>query len=168
MLVLGHCLSILTEKIAERAIGQKKIKGGGGIQDQLNKIFELKEFRKTLREELNSRGLKETDVRRCLSIIYPALSRYAHGNDGHIVLRGLYHTDNERAGLVALMRVQGRWKHPQAWREEPVEAHYHTRGGLATHGRAPITPDSATPLPTPRPGSAKALPTLPKKSRNVG
>lgn len=165
---VGLCLSIAIEKIVERALRQKKIKGSGGIQEQLDKIFKLDEFRHILQEELKARGLRETDVRRCLSIIYPALSRYAHGNDGHIVLRGLYHPDNERAGLVALLRVQGRWEDSQAWSEEPTEAHYDTGSSQVTNSRAPTIPASAHSLPTARqPGLAKALRPQPRTSRNA-
>ena len=46
------------------------------------------------------------------------LSRYGHGNDGKIVLKESYHPDNERAGLVAIMKVQDTWDHPLVWREE--------------------------------------------------
>ena len=46
------------------------------------------------------------------------LSRYAHGKDGDIVPKESYHPDNERAGLVAIMKVQDRWLDPLAWREE--------------------------------------------------
>ncbi|PUU80428.1 hypothetical protein B9Z19DRAFT_1123615 [Tuber borchii] len=112
------------EKIVERGIREQKITGGGGIQENLNQILALPKYHEILLQELELRGLREIDVRRCLGILYPALSRYAHGNDGAIVLRGLYHPDNELAGLVALMRVQGRWKNPMAWREEAQEEDY--------------------------------------------
>lgn len=163
--MLGYHLSITTEKLVERAVEQQKIKKGGGIQDLLDKIFELNEFRKILRQELASRGLKELDVGRCLSILYPVLSGYAHGNDGHIVHRGLYHWENERAGLVSLLRVQGTWKDPQAWMEEPLEADYLTGGGQVTTGAAPAPPVWAPPPPTtPQFRSPKVSQIWPKKA----
>ncbi|PUU76066.1 hypothetical protein B9Z19DRAFT_1066927 [Tuber borchii] len=102
----------------------KRRSRGGGIQANLNQIMELSEFKETLSKVLKDRGLRGDDVWHCLNILYPTLSKYAHGNDGDIVLRGIYHPDNERAGLVALMRVQGRWKEPCSWREEPEEVDY--------------------------------------------
>ena len=65
-----------------------------------------------------ARGVKEGKVKQGIATIYQVLSRYAHGNDGCIVLKALVHPDNERAGLVAIMEMQGRWLHPLAWREE--------------------------------------------------
>jgi len=56
-----------------------------------------------------------------MATLYPVLSRYAHGNDGCIVLKDSIHPDNERAGLVAIMEIQGGWPRPPAWREEKKE-----------------------------------------------
>jgi len=152
----------------ERAIKEKKITRGGGIQDQLNKVIALDEFRKALQLVLKPRGLREADVQHCLSTLYPALSKYAHGNDGHIVLRGLYHPANERAGLVALMRVQGRWKNPQRWSEVTEEAHPYSRAGETSKRSPSLTPPATTHLQTTgHPTSPKALDSRAKTSQRA-
>jgi len=119
--IIGYLKPLLTfnsESIAQRAIDQGKITKGSGVQDNLNQIIQLKEFKKILHREVKARGLNEEDVWRNLGIVYGILSRYAHGNNRHIVLWGRYHPENERAGLVALMKLQARWPSPLGWREE--------------------------------------------------
>lgn len=152
----------------ERAVEQEKITGGGGIQAELDRILKLDEFRVILRQELAARGVKEKDVSRCMRIIYPVLSRYAHGNDGDIVLRGLYHPDNELAGLVALMRVQGGWRNPLKWRVVAAEPISYTGGIPTINQEAPSTPPPLTQVQTTgQRASSKAQDPQPKKARKV-
>lgn len=79
-------LTFTSESITQRAIDQGKITKGPRAQDNLNQITQLQEFKIILRQEVNARSLKEEDVWRNLGILYGVLSRYAHGNNGHIVL----------------------------------------------------------------------------------
>lgn len=111
-------LTFTSESITQRAIDQGKITKGPRVQDNLNQITQLPEFKIILRQEVNARRLKEEDVWRNLGILYGVLSRYAHGNNGHIQLWEGYHPENERAGLVALMKLQARWPNPLRWNEE--------------------------------------------------
>ena len=69
----------------------------------------------------DARGVKEKEVRQNMATLYPVLSRYAHGSGGCIVLKESIHRDNERAGLVAIMEIQGGWPRPLSWREEKGE-----------------------------------------------
>jgi len=69
----------------------------------------------------DARGVKEKEVRQNMATLYPVLSRYAHGSGGCIVLKESIHPDNERAGLVAIMEIQGGWPRPLSWREEKGE-----------------------------------------------
>ncbi|PUU80430.1 hypothetical protein B9Z19DRAFT_1063466 [Tuber borchii] len=155
----------VVEKITDMAVEQEKITGGGGVQSQLNRIIKSKEFQAILPEVLAARGVRSIDVRRSLATLYAVLSRDAHGNDGKIVLRELYLTDNELAGLVALLRVQRSWKNPLPWREEPADADSDTGGGRQkTDRRAAPTPSTQLP-PTGQPASSKALQTRARKSQ---
>ena len=130
------------------AVDQGMITNHGGVQAELDRIFKKEEFRALLSEQLGTHGLKGNDVRWCLSIIYSVLSCFAHGHDRAIVLRGLYHPDNEIAGLIAIMRVQGHWKHPLNLRVEAAEVISYTGSVPTMNKYPPSAPLSTKQVPT--------------------
>jgi len=99
-------------------LGKINLKRTDGVQRGRNSIIRLNESREIISKVADSRGVKGKEVRQNMATLYPVLSRYTHGNDGCIVLKDSIHSDNERAGLVAIMEIQGGWPRPPAWREE--------------------------------------------------
>jgi len=102
-------------------LGKINLKRTDGVQKGLNSIVRLDESREIISKVADSRGVKGKEVRQNMATLYPVLSWYSHGNDGCIVLKDSIHPDNERAGLMAIMEIQGGWPRPPAWREEKKE-----------------------------------------------
>jgi len=98
-------------------LGKINLKRTDGVQKGLNSIVRLDESREIISKVADARSVKEKEVRQNMATLYPVLSRYAYGNDGCIVLKDSIHPDNERAGLVAIMEIQGGWPRPPAWME---------------------------------------------------
>ena len=57
------------------------------------------------------------EVTQCLNQVYHVLSRYAHGHKEDVVIEERFHPANQRAGLVALMKVQDKWNKRVVWKE---------------------------------------------------
>ena len=81
----------------------------------------MPKFQELLKEEAKTRVLRETDIMHCLHCLYHSLSEQVHGNDGTIVINKELYKPNERAALVALLKLQDPWDNPIKWREMKEE-----------------------------------------------
>ena len=88
-----------------------------GMQARLNAIARTPQFQQALDAEMERRNLDASEVMQCYRQIYGYLSKWAHGHDNFIFIEDRFYKDNERAGLVALFKVQDQWGNPLAWKE---------------------------------------------------
>jgi len=61
------------------------------------------------------------DMRISLNRVYHRLSRYPDALKGTLVIEERFPKPNERAGLVALMKVQDKWHKRVVWMEKKSE-----------------------------------------------
>jgi hypothetical protein len=96
-----------------------------GVQEILNKIMKLKDFKDSLREEANRYGVEEDDVLSCMGGIYDTLFKPGHRNDCSRVIT-IPKKDlalNEVVCLAAIYGCQEKpgWLLPLKWRITPKE-----------------------------------------------
>ena len=72
---------------------------------------------------MKARDLDPEQVADCVPNLYHSMSKYAHGNDGTIILKASYYAVNELAALVVFLRLQSTWSESDtlAWREVPQD-----------------------------------------------
>ncbi|CUS09335.1 unnamed protein product [Tuber aestivum] len=105
------------ERIVYQYKHPKDIWSSKGIQQVLNEIAKTKAFDAVLQKEVQTHRLVRERVMDCVHNIYHEVSKHAHGNDGMILVRAIDFTRNERAALVAFLRLQSTWKNPLSWQE---------------------------------------------------
>ena len=92
------------------------------IQQGLDKLAQLPEFTAVLHKEVEARNLDFKDVMACVGRLYEKVSNRTNGNDDtfndSIIVRATKFTDDERAALVILLKLQGNWPYPLWWRED--------------------------------------------------
>ncbi|CUS08520.1 unnamed protein product [Tuber aestivum] len=91
-----------------------------GMQDGLVKLAERPEFKSALQAEADKWKLVPDQIKACVPHLYHKLSLHAHGNDAMITIREKDFHFHERAALVALMSMEGKWPNGLAWKEELV------------------------------------------------
>jgi len=103
---------------------QKKIPPTALRQQGLDKLAQLHEFTGVLHKEVQARNLDVKDVMACFDHFYKKVSNRTNGNDDtfndSIIVRATKFTDNERAALVTLLKIQSNWPHPLKWREDTL------------------------------------------------
>ncbi|KAG0135080.1 hypothetical protein HOY82DRAFT_537014 [Tuber indicum] len=100
----------------------KKIDSKVGTQKGLNELAQKTEFKEILDKEVQERHLVYSDVEQCFPHLYDHvsmnISTNGYGNDCMIiVIRVLDFSPNERAALVALLKLQKNWYNPLGWQE---------------------------------------------------
>ncbi|KAG0642996.1 hypothetical protein HOY80DRAFT_998055 [Tuber brumale] len=109
------------ERIVFQAGLEKKIDSKHGIQNGLNELSIKKELVDILEKVVQERHLIYMHVDKYFPYLYSRVSTLAHSNDSVIVIRAAQFASNERAALVALLRLQSKWSYPLNWREEKEE-----------------------------------------------
>jgi len=77
-----------------------KCRHKGGNQAKLDELAKLPEFRQILEKEAVERNLVPHDIERFIKGLYGLVSRYVHGNDGHIIIAKGHFQPDERATMV--------------------------------------------------------------------
>ena len=83
--------------------------------------MKLAQFEPLLAKEVNERGLVKGQVSQCIHEAYHTLSKAAHGNNGHVILRHGDRSDNHITVLVVLLKMQQQLADPISWKEVPAE-----------------------------------------------
>ena len=88
------------------------------VQEGLNKLAQRSEFTEILHKEVQARKLVVEDVMACLSNLYDKVcKRTKDMEDAMVVVRAARYTDNERAALIVLLKLQKNWLYPLDWIE---------------------------------------------------
>ena len=104
---------------------EKNILSIAGIQEGLCKLAEGREFTEIPELEVKAHKLVDWRVIVSFDHLYFNTSCYTNGNDGAIIIvKETKFTNNERAGLVCLLKLQSSWPCPLPWKEV-----LHTKGG---------------------------------------
>src|SRR5947209_4324357 len=93
--------------------------GRGGIQNSLNELAKLPQFKAIMESEVNQWNLVMGDVEACRSRIYHELSKHAHGNSGIITIRGKDMIPAECTAVICYLNLHETWPGPHLeWNEE--------------------------------------------------
>ncbi|PUU72879.1 hypothetical protein B9Z19DRAFT_1069412 [Tuber borchii] len=97
----------------------EKIPPTVGVQEGLDKLAQRSEFTEVLHKEVQARKLVVEDVMACLNHLYDKVcKRTKEMEDAMVVVRAARYTDNERAALVVLLKLQDNWLDPLDWIED--------------------------------------------------
>ncbi|PUU72883.1 hypothetical protein B9Z19DRAFT_1136436 [Tuber borchii] len=120
MMVLGNCnLCGALERMVYLAKLEEKIPPTVGVQEGLDKLAQRSEFTEVLHKEVQARKLVVEDVMACLNHLYDKVcKRTKEMEDAMVVVRAARYTDNERAALVVLLKLQDNWLDPLDWIED--------------------------------------------------
>lgn len=95
-------------------------------QQGLNELAKTGEFTTILHQEVQARKVNVMDVMAWVDDIYYEVSKRTKGNDDTvndniIIVRTAKFNDNERAALVAFLKVQDNWPNPLVWKERNMQ-----------------------------------------------
>ena len=98
---------------------EKKIPPTVEVQEGLNKLAQRSEFTEILHKEVQARKLVVEDVMACLNHLYNKVCKRTNDmEDSVVVVRASRYTDNERAALIVLLKLQKDWLYPLDWIED--------------------------------------------------
>ena len=101
---------------------EKKIPPAVRVQGGLNKLAQRSEFTEILHKEVQARKLVVEDVMACLKRLYNKVCKRTNDmEDDMVIVRASRYTDNERAALVVLLKLQKDWLCPLDWIEDMSE-----------------------------------------------
>ncbi|KAF8471060.1 hypothetical protein BDZ91DRAFT_717552 [Kalaharituber pfeilii] len=107
------------EYISNEAQRLHKIEEKGGTSNMLMALSNTKDFTKILQRVAEERNLIQKEIKAQVPHLYHGVSKFAHGNDRHIIIRTHNLTVNERAAIVCFWKLQNEWPVPRlTWEEE--------------------------------------------------